>query len=50
MGTATELPSFSETDQQLDLMVKAINQGEIERFAVFKADGSVAELAAQLLH
>jgi len=43
-----ELPSFSETDQQLDSMVKAINQGEIERFAVYKADGSIAELSAQL--
>ena len=50
LGKLNELPSFSETDQQLDSMVKAINQGEIERFAVFKADGSVAELSTQLLH
>ena len=50
LGTVNELPSFSETDQQLDLMVKAINQGEIERFAVYKADGSIAELSPQLLH
>ena len=31
LGKVNELPSFSETDQQLDSMVKAINQGEIER-------------------
>lgn len=48
LGKENELPSFSETDQQLDAMVKAINQGEIERFAVYKADGSIAELAAEL--
>ena len=50
LGTVNQLPSFSETDQQLDSMVKAINQGEIERFAVFNADGSIAEISAQLLH
>jgi hypothetical protein len=50
LGKVNELPSFSATDQQLDLMVKAINQGEIERFAVYKADGSIAELSPQLLH
>jgi len=48
LGKVNELPSFPETDQQLDSMVKAINQGEIERFAVYKADGSIAELSAQL--
>ncbi|MEH6581622.1 MAG: hypothetical protein V7754_06765 [Halioglobus sp.] len=46
LGKENELPSFSETDQQLDTMVKAINQGEIERFAVYKSDGSIADLAA----
>ena len=48
LGKVNKLPSFSETDQQLDSMVKAINQGEIERFAVYTADGSIAELSAQL--
>lgn len=47
LGKMNELPSFAETDQQLDLMIKAINQGEIERFAVYNADGSIAELSAQ---
>ena len=50
MGKVNELPSFSETDQQLDSMVRAINQGEIEHFAVYKADGSIAELSPPLLH
>jgi hypothetical protein len=48
LGKKNELPSYSETDQQLDTMVKAINQGEIERFAAYRSDGSIAELAAEL--
>jgi hypothetical protein len=50
LGKVNELPNLSETDQQLDSMVKAINQGEIERFAAYKADGSIAELSTQLSH
>jgi hypothetical protein len=50
LGKVNELPSFSETDQQLDSMIKAINQGEIERFAVYNADGSIAELSPQSSH
>ena len=46
-GKVDELPSFSETDQQFDSMIRAISQGEIERFAVYKADGSIAELSTQ---
>ena len=47
LGKVNELPSFSETDQQLDSMVKSISRGEIERFAIYKVDGSIAELSTQ---
>lgn len=47
LGRGNELPSFAETDQQLDSMVKSINQGELEHFAAYKADGSFAELSTQ---
>ena len=47
LGKDNELPSLLETDQQLDTMVKAINQGEIDRFAVYKRDGSISEIAAE---
>lgn len=47
LGKVNELPSFPDTDRELDTMVKAINQGEIERFAVYNPDGSIAELSTR---
>jgi len=44
LGKNGQLPSFDQTDQQLDTMVKLINQGEISRFSAYKRSGEIAEL------
>ena len=45
LGENGQLPSFEQTDQQLDMMIKLINQGEVSQFAAFKRSGESAELA-----
>lgn len=45
MGENGQLPSFDQTDQQLDMMIKLINQGEISQFAAYKRSGEFAVLS-----